>query len=98
MAFFPTRLSILTLAALSTCGCASSTPMQDRLNKNFVYNCSLEMMRKDVSAADAERICSSAHEAEMREAGHPPRERSPNRSPASHRAPKVEESEDSDQE
>jgi hypothetical protein len=41
--------------------------MKARLDRNFVYNCSLELIGKDVSPADAERICTSSHNAELAE-------------------------------
>ena len=41
--------------------------MQARLDKNFVYNCSLQLLEKKVSAADADRICNSSFKAEAEE-------------------------------
>ena len=49
-----------------TSGCASH-PMRERLERNLVYQCSLELLDKNVTPADAEKICSSAHQAEMTE-------------------------------
>lgn len=57
--------TIISVAVVFT-GCSSS-PMKSRLDKNFVYNCSLELIKKDVAAADAERICTSSHREEMME-------------------------------
>jgi hypothetical protein len=56
--------AIAALCVLSAC---SSSPMQSRLDRNFIYNCSLELIDKDVPGADAERICSASHLGEMRE-------------------------------
>jgi hypothetical protein len=53
-------------AIVVTTGCSSS-PMKSRLEKNLVYQCSLELLGKNVSAGEAERICASAHKAEMDE-------------------------------
>lgn len=53
-------------AALLASGCSSS-PMRSRLDKNFVYNCSLELIGKDVAAADAEKICTASLREELME-------------------------------
>jgi len=45
-------------------GCSTS-PMKSRLDKNFVYQCSLELIDEDVPAGEAERVCSAAHRAEI---------------------------------
>ncbi len=47
-------------------GCAS-LPIESRLEKNFVYNCTLKLLEKKVSPQDAEKICTSSHAAEMAE-------------------------------
>lgn len=65
MKYFIWSMLALTVLVVSS-GC-SSNPVKDRLEKNLVYQCSLEMLGKSVAAADAERICSSAHKAEMEE-------------------------------
>lgn len=59
--------ALLLFAGLCVTACAGSSPMQSRLNKNFVFNCSLELIKKDVPPADAERICSASHRGELQE-------------------------------
>ncbi len=49
---------------LSSC---TTSPMQARLDRNFIYNCSLQLIEKKVPALEAERVCSSSHHAEMSE-------------------------------
>lgn len=53
----------LVVFGLAT-GCSTS-PMKSRLDKNFVYQCSLELIDEDVPASEAERVCSAAHRAEI---------------------------------
>jgi hypothetical protein len=60
------RSGILLLTLLMLTACASN-PMKARFNKNFVYNCSLQLLEKNVSVKDAERICESSHRAELEE-------------------------------
>ncbi len=60
-------LSAFTVAVLVVAAGCSSSPMKNRLEKNLVYQCSLELLGKNVSAGEAERICASAHRAEMEE-------------------------------
>ena len=62
MRFFPA--AIITGCLLSAC---STSPMQARLEKNFVYNCTLELIGKGVTASEANRICVSSHEGELQE-------------------------------
>lgn len=62
--FMLTAFTVAGLVVVS--GCASS-PMKDRLERNLVYQCTLQMLEKNVNAADAEKVCSSAHSAEMTE-------------------------------
>ena len=57
--FLLTGLSLLSFSA------CSSSPMRARLDKNFVYNCALELIEKGVNAMEAERVCISSHRAEM---------------------------------
>jgi hypothetical protein len=59
------NLFILTTISLVIFSACSSSPMRARLDKNFVYNCSLELIDKGVNAAEAERVCISSHKAEM---------------------------------
>lgn len=58
---------IFIMMATMALGACSSSPMKSRLDKNFVYNCSLELIRKDVAAADAQKICTASHKEEMQE-------------------------------
>ncbi len=55
---------IAGVAILSAC---ASNPMKDRLDKNFVYNCSLALIDKGVKAVDADRICNSSFQSELAE-------------------------------
>lgn len=59
-----TTVIATTFLVLAMVGCSSS-PMQSRLEKNFVYQCSLELIDEDVPAGEAERVCSAAHRAEI---------------------------------
>jgi hypothetical protein len=52
----------VSLSFLLSC---STSPMQSRLDKNFVYHCSLELIKKDVPASEAERVCTASHRAEQ---------------------------------
>jgi hypothetical protein len=54
------------MVSLSAC---SSSPMKYRLDNNFVYQCSLELIDEDVPAGEAEKVCTASHRAEMLEAG-----------------------------
>lgn len=54
---------------ITVTGCAS-TDMEKRLEKNFVYQCSLKLfdeLGRKVTGADAEKICAAAHKAEQDE-------------------------------
>jgi hypothetical protein len=93
MKFFMLSAVVIALASV-TSGCSSS-PMKDRLDRNMVYQCSLQLLEKNVPASDAERICSSSHNAEMEEkrfsaamrSGHPVPPAAVSRVPASAPAP-----------
>jgi len=59
----------IVLSSIVFSGCAS-TDIEKRLEKNFVYQCSLQLfdkLDKKVTGADAEKICEAAHRAEMAE-------------------------------
>lgn len=75
----------LLACGLSFAACSSS-PMKERLDKNFVFNCSLELIKKNVTPTDAEKICTASHQAEMQE--NQPREQQTAKAPA---APMVKE-------
>ncbi len=76
-----------SVLALSAC---SSSPMKYRLDNNFVYQCSLELIDEDVPAGEAEKVCTASHRAEMLEAGVKERGAAPPRAPASVSVPVAE--------
>jgi hypothetical protein len=65
MKFFMLSAMVVALVSVSS-GCSSS-PVKDRLDRNLVYQCSLQLLDKNVAASEVERICSSTHHAEMEE-------------------------------
>ncbi len=65
MKFFMLSAMVVALASVSS-GCSSS-PVKDRLDRNLVYQCSLQLLDKNVAATEVEKICSSSHHAEMEE-------------------------------
>ncbi len=87
-------LSAMVVALVSVSSGCSSSPVKDRLDRNLVYQCSLQLLDKNVAASEAERICSSSHSAEMEEkrfsaalrSGRPVPPAAPTRAPASAQA------------
>ena len=64
-----THLVIFTSLALT--GCATSE-IEKKLEHNFVYQCSLQLfdkLEKKVTGADAEKICTAAHNEELEKEG-----------------------------
>ncbi len=64
------KLSKITWCALMflflISGCALS-PMAQRLDNNFVYACSLQLLDRKISPQDVEHLCIAAHRAELAE-------------------------------
>ncbi len=69
----------------------SRSPMKARLDQNFVYNCSMELIDKGVNAIEAERVCTASHHGEMLEADRRGRVQptAPVRAPAALAAPQA---------
>ncbi len=59
--------SVLAFTVLVVSSGCASNPMKNRLERNLVYQCSLDLIDRNIAAPEAERICSSAHKAEMDE-------------------------------